>query len=281
MSNHASGPPIVAGVDGSMSALHAVRWAAAEAARRSVPLRLVHVQPPVGTGTPDLGQQWLSDADFLARRTAPAVRPDSCVRLGDPATELLAESRTARLIVAGARGAGGFSGLALGSVALALATGGHCPAVIVRGRPTQSGPVVVGVCGTPRCQAVLDHAFDQAESRAEPLLAVHAWHPLPADADIAAAMGIAWTEVEAEQHDLLTEWLSAGVRRRPGVHVTRVIAAARPARALLGHSRFAQLVVVGCRGRSPLTGLVLGSVPRALLHHAPCPVLVVRDGHCR
>jgi nucleotide-binding universal stress UspA family protein len=38
----------------------------------------------------------------------------------------------------------------------------------------------------------------------------------------------------------------------------------------------ADLIVVGSRGRSAFTELVLGSVSGQILHHAPCPVTVVR-----
>jgi nucleotide-binding universal stress UspA family protein len=41
----------------------------------------------------------------------------------------------------------------------------------------------------------------------------------------------------------------------------------------------ADVIVVGTRGRTPLTGLLLGGVTQRLLHIAPCPVLAVPPEH--
>jgi nucleotide-binding universal stress UspA family protein len=40
----------------------------------------------------------------------------------------------------------------------------------------------------------------------------------------------------------------------------------------------ADVIVIACRGRSPIAGAVLGSTTQDLLHLAPCPVLAVPTG---
>jgi nucleotide-binding universal stress UspA family protein len=60
------------------------------------------------------------------------------------------------------------------------------------------------------------------------------------------------------------------------VPVVTTLAPGDPAQALVTESRGAALVVVGSRGRGHILGAVLGSVSQTVLHHAHCPIAIVR-----
>ena len=61
-----------------------------------------------------------------------------------------------------------------------------------------------------------------------------------------------------------------------GITVERKLENGSPAYALIDASEGADLLVVGSRGHGGFTGLLLGSVSAACVHHAHCPVVVVR-----
>jgi nucleotide-binding universal stress UspA family protein len=285
--------PVVAGVDGSECGLQAVRWAAAEAARRHLPLRLVaaHAWPAGGlVGDPGLGVDpravlrdlalgHLDAAAGEAAQVADDVEVERVEVTGFPETVLGSESRRAELVVIGDRGLGGFTGLLVGSVAVALAAHAECPVVVVRGAESDqaaplSEPIVVGVDGSPASEAALAFAFGAADLRRVPLVAVHAWWDLVVDPTMAPLVD--WDAVDADEHEVLAERLAGWAESYPDVPVRRLVVRDRPARALVEESGRAQLVVVGSRGRGGLRGMLLGSVSQALLHHAHCPVAVVR-----
>lgn len=284
-------PPVVVGIDGSASALDAVLWAADECARHHVPLRLVHCYYLPTHGYPEIittgheflaalqeqGTQWLAEAEAAVHAAAPDVTVETRLRLSPVIPCLIEESAQARMVVLGSRGLGGFTGILVGSTAVALAAHAHSPTVVVRGETTAGGSVVVGVDGSSASEAAIGFAFDAATVRGTGLTAVLSWTDvLVESAYQAARFAMDWSEVEDDQRRLLAQRMAGWQEKYPDVRVERVVVRDRPVRALVRIAEHARLLVVGSRGHGGFAGMLLGSTSQALVHHAPCPVAVVR-----
>ncbi|KKK05145.1 universal stress protein [Micromonospora sp. HK10] len=286
-----SGTPVVVGVDGSTIALDAVRSAAREAAQRQLPLRIVHafiwplMNVPLGPhpGGPATGglrnqaERYVADAVAEAARVAPDLPVTGAVVDGAPVPVLLDEARRGALLVLGNRGLGGFAGLLLGSVTVQVSARAQCPVLVVRGEPRADGPVVVGVDGSECSAEALRWAADEAARRGVPLVAVHAWrYPTAVAPGDLVPLGHDLDALTADAQRLLAESVAGSTARHPDLPVRQRLVSGSAAGALVEESKTAQLVVVGAQGRGALAGLLLGSVSHAVLHHAHCPVAVVR-----
>ncbi|WP_151484100.1 universal stress protein [Streptomyces albicerus] len=287
--------PVVVGVDGSPSALAAVDAATREASLCGAELRVVHAflwpamhappgSSPLGPPTGALYEtveRIVADAVDRGRSQAAGLHVSHAVIAGEASTVLCAQSRTAQLIVLGHRGSGGFAELLLGSTAVHLSAHAHCPVMVVRGRPDPAGPVLVAVDGSPQGQPAIAFGFSEAALRGTDLIALHAWstwtdhgehalgHPVELVGDV--------DRLRQEEEQALTEALSGHRDQYPGVTVRPHLVRGRTRPALIEASKGAQLMVVGARGHGGFTGLLLGSVSQAALHHAHCPVTVVRS----
>lgn len=287
---------VVVGVDGSASSLGAVEVAAREARSRGAGLRLVHaffwpamhvplgrspLGPPEG-GVRNMVERLVGEAVERARSVEPGLDVSHVVVNGEPLTVLEGQSRAAELVVVGSRGMGGFVGLLLGSTAVHLAAHARCPVLVVREqtRRDADGPIVLGVDGSAAGEQAVDFAFAEAGFRGTGLVALHAWTtwnaPLPAPLDPDAPYAYPPGALAEEEQRLLYEALAGHQDRHPEVKVEHRVVHGATREALIEASRSAQLLVVGARGRGGFTGLLLGSVSQALLHHAHCPVAVVR-----
>jgi len=79
--------------------------------------------------------------------------------------------------------------------------------------------------------------------------------------------------VRAEQQAVLDQ----AVEEFDGVEIRRILFEGDPRTALVAASASAELLVVGNRGHGPITEAILGSVSSYCVHHAACPVVVIRE----
>ncbi|HEX6497462.1 MAG TPA: universal stress protein [Micromonosporaceae bacterium] len=287
-----AGAPVVVGVDGSSSALRAVRAATREAGYRHRPLRVVHafvwpylnapVGPapgaPPGAGLRDEADRVVREAVRVAAEVDPAVPVSAEVVTGAPGPVMVGEAQRAALVVLGDRGLGGFTGLLVGSVAVHVAAHGTAPVLIVRGDEDGTGDVVVGVDDSAVSDHAIGFAFEEASWRHARLVAVHAW-TRPVSVAPGDMLPVVYDpdEVADEERRVLAEALSGWRDKFPDVDVEERVVRGRPSAVLIGAAHPARLLVVGARGRGGFAGLLLGSVSQAVLHHADCPVAIVRQ----
>ncbi len=279
--------PIVAGTDGSQASLRAVEWAAREAILRGVPLRIVSAAELLPRM---IERQSISDYDTVAEsirkrrdralaaavETVAAMAPDLIVDAdelsGAPAQSVMESGSGSAMLVVGAHGGGGFSAMLLGSVSRYAATHASCPVVVVR-EETEAvhRHVGLGLGNLDDCAASVGFAFEEAALRKASVVAIHAWHdshPHTRSADPGSAAGERYAADRLA--DLLAEWQG----KYPGVEVSQDVFRGHPARALIGLSARADLVVLGRHARH---GALPGPsrVTHAVLNHAHGPIVTV------
>lgn len=282
------GRAIVVGVDGSERSKAALYWAIQEAESTGRPLTLLSVMEAgdrvprprreddtavVRTGLATLAQEIRDDHPGLVVTTD--------VVLGPAVHSLVSSGAEHNQIVLGRRGLGSLHRLLVGSTSIGVAGRSPVPVVIVPDdwRPAEhaTAPVVVGVDPEAPHRQTLLHAFNEAQRRNVELRLVHAldvegtlvWDPVQSIELIDHWRSRASSVVE----DALAE-LSQSF---PSVHARFLQEATHPAGLLLEQGLEAQLLVIGRHAQGALGGFALGSVARAVLHHATCPVAVVPD----
>ena len=285
--------PVVVGYDNSPSSHAALRWAATEALRAMAPLLIVEAFELIVYSRPSPGKVVPLDALQVARRKGldalaegirlhhPELQVDTRLVDGPAAAALIEAAEPARLVVLGSRGLGSWSGLLAGSVAVQVTTHAQCPVVVIppdiRSHAHEGSAVVVGVDGSKASAKAIDFAFDQADALHAQVVAVHAWtSPFLTYADGASMLQFDMHKVEGEAKLLVAESVAGAAADHPDVHWTTELVSGSAAQALARRSASADLVVVGSRGRGGFTGLLLGSVSQSVLHHAQCPIAVVR-----
>jgi nucleotide-binding universal stress UspA family protein len=285
--------PVVVGVDGSEESLLAAEWAATEAKRHDRPLRIVsapatmprmlagQVSPAtVARALREMSERALQTAVSRAEEVATGLEITTEVLSGPPALAVARSGLDASMLVVGARGAGGFAAMILGSVSRYAVLRAACPVVVVR-QATMAAhhEIAVGVRDPQDTSEALTFAFEEAAARHTDLVVVHGWFWFPsalrarAEHDGVGAAAFDSEQICAEADRGLVAALIGWREKYPDVPVRQDVIHGHPARVLANYSARADLVVIGRHGSSGV-----GSIQHALLDHARGPVAVVPSG---
>lgn len=292
--------PVVVGVDGSEHGRAALRWAAGWSRRTGAPLiAATSWQYPrtaaLPTGPELAGPAEMDRAaeDDLRATVTDVLGADALdggassastvVERGPASWALLevASTSSAGMLVVGKRGLGPIEGRLLGSVSRRVAEMSPCPVVIVPAHgpvdldpaddATVSGPVVVGVDGSPPAERAVEFATEAARAMGTSVLVVHGLAGLPAELAPSAV-----DRFVAQAHELVDR-LAARVTDAGVPADTYVdVADPRPLLRDVADRRDAPLVVVGAAGDGPAAGMLVGSVVTHVTQQSERPVAVIR-----
>jgi nucleotide-binding universal stress UspA family protein len=287
---------ILVGVDGSNDGLRAVDFAAAEAQLRQTTLHVVTALPPADATAFGLALPVLADQAVVAaaeRATAGAARRALATGLtaqqvstamvpGRPGDVLAELSEGAAAVVIGRRGLSGLERVFAGSTSVAVGAKAHCPVIVVPHgwrSPAAGGHAVgVGIDGSAESVPALAAAYAEAAARAVRLRVIYAHQPrldgLAGSAGDEASLSDWLARAELRVAEMIAGWHDD----YPDTVVERHFIRAHPVRALIEESHDLDLLYVGTNGSSTLSGLVLGTVARAVLAGSACPVALVRKG---
>lgn len=296
---------ILLATDGSRAADQARDLVAALPWREGGRVRIVSVAP---TRTDLLGGPWtveiLPDADQLedeilrvhrdaldaAEREISSAHSDLVIEpilfRGRAASVIVDEARAmpADLIVVGHRGHGHWESMLLGSVSSEVVDHAPCPVLVARDE--RLGPVVFADDGSSSARTA------EAVLTSWPLftgLPVTVLTVAGNEFQYTAALApMLYSDAMAQYTDSIRELnrlareeneKATGRLREAGFQATGLIREGDAAHEIVvaAREREAGLIVIGSRGQTGLRRLLLGSVARNVLLHAPCSVLVVRE----
>lgn len=147
--------------------------------------------------------------------------------------------------------------------------------------PLRPGSIVAAVDGSPHADQALAWAAEEARLTGRPLTIVHVERVLgSAERGWLAQAGIPLSQITQEiRHDsteLLHRARTEASMAAPAVEADLVLRLGDAREKLMELANQASMIVLGSRGRGPVSSLVLGSVSIAVSRHATCPVVVVR-----
>ncbi len=138
--------------------------------------------------------------------------------------------------------------------------------------------VVVAVDGSDASKQAVRWAANTANKRGIPLrLASSYTMPQFLYAEGMVPPQELFDDLQAESLEKIEEARAIAHEVAPDIKIGHTIAEGSPIDMLLEMSKSATMIVMGSRGLGGLSGMVMGSVSGAVVSHASCPVVVVRE----
>lgn len=293
-------PRILVATDLSEGSDVAIRRAAALARGRGAALAVCHAVPNALRASvlfPQLNLPVPTSAEMLEGHAAAAVveQVARVAGLEPPAYELLvvegspdaavvelADSWKADLVVVGASGRSAPARLLLGSVAERIVRHASGPVLVVR--PGSGSGVLAATDFSDPSLPALSAGAKEASEAGTRLIAMHVVELKPSEfAEAAAAFGAGSIppsrEVIERMHALAVDSLTvaSATAGAPDAEIVVVEGFATTAILEAATRREVGLVVIGTKGKTGLSRLLLGSVAESVVRTAPCSVLVVRE----
>jgi nucleotide-binding universal stress UspA family protein len=253
----------------------------------SLPPLALHVAsaPELKRSVIDRAQQVVDDARTALAPRGFAIETD--VVMGDPRAEIVrqAEEWKADLVVLGARGLGGVKRFLLGSVSDAVARHARCPVLVVKGPRRKLGSVLVAMDGSEdsfRAVRFLQSLALPRQTKVRLLSVVERLrYPTTAPRAVHGQLVRMLKELEAERRGELDKVLERAAAQLDDkiTRVTRYTPTGDAAEEIVATANDfdTDLVVLGARGLGGMARVLLGSVSEKVLHHARCPVLIVKE----
>jgi nucleotide-binding universal stress UspA family protein len=277
----------VVAVDGSEEGYAAVEFAAKEAHRLGLTLRLAHVMPAhVPVGPPlmlgaglELGayaSETLASAGRVVADVAPHVDVTTHLLVGGRVSRVVDLAQGARFIVVGRRPSRALDRAWSGGTLDGIVSRARCPVLVVplqRTGAERPSRVVAGFKAPHHAAELFRAAFGTAEVLGAELEILHAWK-LSSGYDDMIARRVSEASVNHDQKKAIWELVSRWQESYPDVRARVHVVHEYPVRALVDASREADRLVLG----KPLHGSVvhhLGRTARGVLRFAECVVEVV------
>jgi nucleotide-binding universal stress UspA family protein len=135
--------------------------------------------------------------------------------------------------------------------------------------------IVVGIDGSEPSKQALRWAIEQAGLTGATVEAIVVWE-YPATYAWGAVTVVDASELADASERVLVDTVAEVAGVDPPVHIDSHVITGHPAYALVQQAKGADLLVVGSSGHGGFVGALLGSVSQYCVHHATCPVVVIR-----